>query len=293
MPLVIGIVASIYMRSTKQLKTLTVTFEYSLIILFAIFIILQYELLKPFGQLFPLTRAMALTVCLMGCVFISKLPVQKSRSIIFWCVSLSFVFLSKSRMATLALLLLWIVSPWHFRIRTRVISALMIILLSIGIFYTPSFQVRFFGEDGGTLSDLIRGDFVSTGRFEAWPVIWDEAQKQLIRGAGIGQSAKFVQGIWSGIDKPHNDYLRIIFELGFIGLVIFISTIGIQVYDIRTKIFQITGESRFAFIASYLGFFVLLLVSITDNPITYNVWFTNPLFAVLGSAYGVAAYEKA
>jgi hypothetical protein len=33
---------------------------------------------------------------------------------------------------------------------------------------------------------------------------------------------------------------------------------------------------------------VLLISCATDNTILYNIYFTNPLFAILGGAYGVA-----
>jgi hypothetical protein len=36
----------------------------------------------------------------------------------------------------------------------------------------------------------------------------------------------------------------------------------------------------------------LFISSCTDNTITYHIYFTNPLFAILGAAYGVVAAES-
>jgi len=48
---------------------------------------------------------------------------------------------------------------------------------------------------------------------------------------------------------------------------------------------------RYAFAAALLGWFVFLISACTDNPLIYAVWFTNPLFALMGAAYGVATRE--
>jgi hypothetical protein len=37
-----------------------------------------------------------------------------------------------------------------------------------------------------------------------------------------------------------------------------------------------------------MGWAILLLTMCTDNPLTYALWVTNPLFALTGAAYGVA-----
>ena len=44
-----------------------------------------------------------------------------------------------------------------------------------------------------------------------------------------------------------------------------------------------------AFIAALLGFLIMLFTSATDNTLVYNLCYTDPLFALMGGAYGAAA----
>jgi len=53
-----------------------------------------------------------------------------------------------------------------------------------------------------------------------------------VLGAGVGSSIPFVKAIWDGVSHPHNDYLRIGFELGLVGLAIFLVAIAVQLVDL-------------------------------------------------------------
>jgi O-antigen ligase len=93
--------------------------------------------------------------------------------------------------------------------------------------------------------------------------------------------------VWPGVIHPHNDYLRIIYEQGLVGLGIFLTTAVTQMALLRREIRRCDGETKLGFLTAYLALAVLLLVSLTENTIVYGLWYMHPLFAVLGGAYGV------
>jgi O-antigen ligase len=202
--------------------------------------------------------------------------------------------LTHSRMATLALLVAPILYP-HFKgkLMWKMAAVGVFVVLGLVIFQTQTFQERFFQSGQGTLSDVFAGDFKDQGRFEAWAAMWDEAWNRPVLGAGVGASFEYVPTIWPEMNHIHNDYLRIFFEFGLIGFALFVSVCAWQLSVIRRQIDARSGGAvRTAFSAAWLGFCVMLITCTTDNTIIYNVLFTNPLFAVLGAAFGVAWAEE-
>ena len=49
-------------------------------------------------------------------------------------------------------------------------------------------------------------EFDSSGRFEAWPLILEEALQHAWLGHGVGTAQRFVPEVWPGVVAPHNDY---------------------------------------------------------------------------------------
>jgi O-antigen ligase len=90
----------------------------------------------------------------------------------------------------------------------------------------------------------------------------------------------------------HNDYLRIGFELGWVGLIGFVLAATWQMFGLGLRIKRSDGVLRKAYAASWLGFCGLLITSTTDDTLIYNAFYTDPLFVVLGAAYGVSIAES-
>lgn len=69
-------------------------------------------------------------------------------------------------------------------------------------------------------SDAIRT--LSFGRSSAWQYLINEGlRNNPIVGVGTGASRSYVPTEFSGLDHPHNDFIRAFFDLGVIGLLIF------------------------------------------------------------------------
>jgi O-antigen ligase len=260
-------------------------------------------------------RGLGLTAAVAGTVLVAGSRNSLLMAVAGWAFCLVVTVLTGSRMATFALMLAPVFHPLY---RSLLVKSLVLIALGglgIAVFHTPVFQARFFDSGSGTLGDVFRGDFLSLGRFESWPDIWDEAWRRPILGHGIGTATKFVSLVWPEVSLVHNDYLRIGFELGLAGLAIFVVVVGWQLFAIRRLLKDLcqratsrhralppatthsadrpmgpaprSRDVEHALAAAFLGLVVFLIMACTDNPLTYNVWFTNPVFVLLGGAYGV------
>jgi len=186
-----------------------------------------------------------------------------------------------------------VIFPLFQRRLTNIATACVFALLGIGLFYTPVIQKRFFEDGSGKLSEAFQGDYAGAGRFEAWPLIWEEAWKRPLLGDGVGSAYDFVPEVWEDTNHCHNDYLRLFFETGVVGLTFFLIAAISQLVTLRRRIVESRSVVRTAYTAVWLGMWAMLVSSATDNTILYNIYYTDLLFAVLGAAYGVTAAATA
>jgi O-antigen ligase len=286
MPLLVGTAASMFITSETQLRTLLRVVCLTALPLAATLMWLQLGWADDATN--GTSRVLALTTALIGCVFISGSPRSRLGPILGWAVCLTIIAVSGSRTATAALLAVPALHPLHRNLLRRGAIIATTVALAVMLFYTPLFQERFFDSEYGSLDRVLNGNFIDSGRFAAWPPILDEAWQHPVFGAGVGSAHDFVPTVWPEVVQVHNDYLRIGFEQGLVGLVIFLSVMAWQLRDLTRQIGRSDGYAKRAFAASFLGLLIFLLTSVTDNTLAYNLWYVNPLFAVMGAAYGVA-----
>lgn len=292
MPILVGVLASMFVRSERDLRLVVTAFPLALLLIVSAALLEKSHLAEAAGLGIAI-RSMSLTAALIGCVALSQMPRRWIGPLAIWSVCLLVTVVIGSRMASLALLLAPIFHPLTRSRILNVCAAALVLVLAIGLFYTPLFQQRFFPTGTGNLSELMSGDFLSFGRFESWPAIWEEAWEHPWLGAGVGSTYEFVPMVWEDMHHVHNDYLRIGFEAGLIGLAIFLAIVLWQLADIRRHIGRTHGEQREAWTACWLALIVLLVTGLTDNTLVYNLWYTDPLFALLGAAYGLHASRQA
>jgi O-antigen ligase len=293
MPLLVGIIASIYVRTKEQLDLLLRTFCYSLILGCVIVVLAKSHRLPlndmnnpddPLGTMAPF----GMMVALIGSIFLVRFWHKPTLAFLGWGTGLMLSFASGARTVTATMILLPILNPAIKRIRTRLLMTVAVTSLGIALFYTPWFQHRFFHTGSGTLGDLFSGEFDTSGRFDAWPWYWDEAWRHPVLGSGVGTVITISKFAWDGDTvQVHNDYLAIGFELGLVGLSLFLAVFFWQFAGLWRRMRQSDGIVRDAFAVGMLGLIVLALNACTDNPLGYNLWFMDPLFVLIGAAYGV------
>ena len=166
-------------------------------------------------------------------------------------------------------------------------SAFLVCLLGIGLFFTPVFQSRFFPSGEGDLGQVAEGDYNDAGRREVWASVWEESKHHILLGAGVGESDIFVSSRFKYIGKVHNDYLRIFFEFGLVGFILFLILVSTQMIQLFRMVRREKASENAASAAAFLAMCSWLLLSYTDNGILYGVHFTHLIFAIIGAAYGL------
>jgi len=286
MPILCAVVASIFITTERQIQLLVRSFMVTIGLLYVTVLMARVggfddvdwsTAMRPLGM----TAALISAICLAQ-------PWKARWRYLGWGLCLLVGLLTQARIITVSMILLPLLNPVAKGMFKRIALATSMVVLSIGVFYTPAFQARFFYTGSGTLTDVVQGKVDTSGRFEAWPYVWEEAWHHPIQGSGIGSTHAFISHIWDDVNLVHCDFLRVGFELGLVGLALFLLVFSWQTWDLWRGTRTTSGWTRAAFGGSLLGMIVFWINAATDNPLGYNLWYMDPLFALIGAAYGVA-----
>ena len=194
MPLLLGIAGAMFVETERDLRLLMKAFIVALACITVQVIAWHADFFED-GAL--RLRSQAMTLALIGCVFLSRMPRSVVAPLVGWGFCLLTVASTESRGATGILLLAPLLHPLY---RSYLLRG-MVILLFVGLFIlllgVPQVREQLFDTaSGGALFDPSK--VVTHGRFWAWPLILEEAWKHPVLGTGIRSSAQFVPKIWPG-----------------------------------------------------------------------------------------------
>lgn len=290
MPVMVGVIAGLFVRSRQRLVQLVHAFYYSVPVLWCFSLLWFFtdfdEASRP--DIYVEKRALALTAVLIGGLYITGTKREFVRGWVGWLVCFGVTVVTGSRTASLVMLLLPILNPVTLNPLRKIAVMTVMGVIALTVYLTPSFQERTFGVDSGRESNLAQGEFDSSGRFDAWPLILEESLERPWLGHGVGTVQRFVPEVWKGVSAPHNDFLRVGFELGIFGLVAFLAVMIWQLWSLSCLVRSTDGVVQQVAGAAWLGLAAFLPIAFTDNPITYTLCYMNPLFVLIGAAYSVA-----
>ena len=131
------------------------------------------------------------------------------------------------------------------------------------------------------------------GRNEIWGVTWESYLESPLVGRGAGSAAEMLDATMDDADHPHNDYLRVLHDLGVIGLALLIAALlGLLHRLVRqTRAAQRQTESAAVDLSALLALLALMVGMTTDNAIVY-LFVVGPVAVALGLSIGTAVREE-
>jgi O-antigen ligase len=159
--------------------------------------------------------------------------------------------------------------------------------LGLAVFYSQRVQQKMFFSGHGTLADIRRDneDFRTTGRSTMWDKMIPEIEEMPLLGHGANASEPFVSRLTGGLTHPHNDWLRLLFDYGYVGAAVFAFCLLMQTAHAYVNAKRTVGEVSIFFYAGASSFLSFFLFMFTDNIILYAAFFGNLQFTILGLAY--------
>ncbi len=197
-------------------------------------------------------------------------------------VGLAPVLASGSRMASLVMFVLLVTAPGlRLPKAGRVLLAVGLVALVGLASTTTGFQQRFFESGEGTFLDLMTlQDLETSGRFQVWPVIAEACGPTLL-GHGAGAADTFSSTANAGFPESHNEYLRVWCDTGLVGSLLVWGFVASVAFRAATAL-RHRPARRWAHHAAVQMVVALVLLALTDNPLTTAIPFLVPAALAFG-----------
>lgn len=242
-------------------------------------------------------RVAAMSLIVIAAVYLAQIRRFKLTSVAVWGGAFAVAVLTGSRGVTLVMLILWLAHPQLARPSTRILATLVVMLAGLAAFNTSIIQDRFFQKESGfrgkgSLEDVFAGKFDSAGRFDSWPKVLEASKRRPFFGHGVGQSMPFVYRIWAPMDKPHNEYLKMLYDAGLLGLALYVVALVGTLINLAWVMRVSAPGTNWAAPAAFMGMVGFALLSFVDNPLVCGNNFLHPVFALVGAANAIAARQR-
>jgi len=156
-------------------------------------------------------------------------------------------------------------------------------------------QAKMFYSGQGNIKDVRFGNpnLFTAGRSRLWDFMLEEVKVKPIWGYGANASEEFVLSVTFGtLTHPHNDWLRLLYDYGFVGISVFVFCLVAQVIHLLRRAKNVSGESRILLYAGASSFLPFALLMFTDNILLYAAFFGNLQFAIIGLVYAAQKTQE-
>lgn len=232
--------------------------------------------------------AEAISAALLAVFFAAAYVHGQKRAILWWWAMLLVPVLALTRTVIAVTLLTFPLTFAPQKAQKRLIILALIAACGLGLFYTERVQRQMFFSGRGNLSDLYWGnpDFATSGRSVIWERLLMGIEDEPLWGHGVNATEEVVLSIVPGLTHPHNDWLRIAYDYGWIGVGVFAFCLLLQVWHLLrlARLGDVTTSLLFQVGAGSMLVFALIML--TDNILLYAAFFGNLQFLLMGIAYG-------
>jgi O-antigen ligase len=281
-PLVVGVAATTYAPSEGEYKRIFNSLRVAAVLLLAILFVRSR---LGSGEEAFFLAAESMTAVLFATIFaVHVLLTGSFVSLMSWFAMALVPILSLSRVATVAVGIVLPLAIAPISALVRGLTGLVIVIGALSLFYSSGFQEKMFSGGTGNISDLLSGggDVQASGRVEIWAALIEGIARDPWVGHGPNASQAVVDEVVEDVSHPHNDYLRLAYDYGFIGLGIYLATLAAQIMAVVRAAGQARGFKRIILYCIATSFIPYLTLMITDNVVLYAAYFGNIQYAIIG-----------
>ncbi|PYY48281.1 O-antigen ligase [Curtobacterium sp. MCBD17_023] len=129
--------------------------------------------------------------------------------------------------------------------------------------FVPSFAARFSAGDNASVGGVTIN---TSGRAKIWAAVADHARSAPLLGHGPGSAAQLVTDTFIEVRQPHNDWLRLLHDTGWIGVSLFALAMVTLLVRIGSAARATDRPVHWAALSALLA---LLATAVTDNTLIY------------------------
>lgn len=252
------------------------------------------------GQLYGASgfAAGSITASLLAAWFAARYAGGDVRALGYWAVLALVPVLANTRTGMVAVALTLPLTLAPLSMKKRLIAVAVLVVAGLLVFQSERIQSKMFFSGQGTLSDAVSGvvdlfsgekaasgDFVTSGRKSMNDVLVARLDRAYWFGHGANTTEAISLAI-AGVTHPHNDWLKVRYEYGFLGMLISALTLLAQMHHALRRFRRLRSSGAAIFLYVGAGAFVpMAIFMFSDNVMLYAAWFGNLQFAMLGLGY--------
>ncbi len=239
----------------------------------------------------------AVTASLLAAWYAARYAGGEMRALAYWAVLAAVPVLANTRTGMVAVALTLPLTLAPLSMTKRLIAVAVLVVAGLGVFQMERIQNKMFYSGQGTVSDAVTGvldllkgeepasqDFATSGRRYVYQALIDGLDEAYWLGHGAN-TTEAISVAFSEVTHPHNDWLRLRYEYGLLGMSLFILTMLGQVGHAIRRLRRMPPEAAIFLWAGAGAFLPMALFMFSDNVILYAAWFGNLQFAMLGLGY--------
>lgn len=293
-PLVVGMAASTLRPGRAEVESFLKGCRVGAIVFLCVVVFVSIPMLL-WGRL-PETTGLApqaMTAMLFQSLFLCSWLLQRNKAdLVLYLACAAFVVISLVRGVMLGSLALVVFTLAPLSLTRRMLIAGVAVAIGLGVFQMPTVQKKMFWSGHGTLEDLRweNPNLRKHTRDLMWKHLWSGVQQRPWFGHGGNASATDLVEAGFG-DLPHNDWLRILFNYGIVGCVLYGGGMLLQIFHGWRWAKRAPPPLQVLLFGAISSFVPYAVVMFLDNILIYATFFGNLQFFLLGFAYGSLAAE--
>lgn len=229
-------------------------------------------------------RSYAIVSIVLIAVAVSAHPRTKSSRALSYLL-FAEILVTGSRTASVAAALILTFVVMHGRKRGQLLRGITISALLLGMGWAlvtevPAAHNRVFSGDHAS----VHGFTINTeGRAAIWPAVIKAARRNPWTGSGAGTATAAARANHAEGGEPHNDYLRLWADFGYIGAVLWVVGAALTLVRCWRRASMREGVDAQLHRCAFLALAGTLVVAITDNVLIYSFSLL-PLAALIGTS---------
>lgn len=294
MPILVGVTVSTLRPSEVLLEKFMEVCRWSVWVLWGLSLVRTGTALTGVVPESTALAAEAMTGVLLAGVFAADAAFGSKKSLIYWWIAAALPVFAMTRTAIVAAALTFPMTLAPLRMKKRVLSVAVIALIGLGLFFTERVQSKMFYSGRGELEDVRwdNPDFRTSGRSVTWRHMENAIQREPWFGYGANAQEMFLFKVYGKTAQPHNDWLRLRFDYGWIGTGLFAVTLLTQFLHAWWFSRRRSKMAKMMLMAGASGFLGFVMLMYTDNILLYGAFYANLQFTLLALGYARIATER-
>lgn len=211
---------------------------------------------------------------------------RERKAALLFALALVVPVVAKARTALAVAGLLAVFGVSGLPLRKRILMGVLVALAAGAVFASETFSEKMLLDPSAGLSvDNLR----TSGRSVAWAILAEKVPENWVFGHGSNASEHYLLPVSEHFSHPHNDWLRLVFEYGAVGTVLFATGLAATARAVRRKL--VRAAIRFdgapaprgnVASAAYSMIGAMAALMVTDNVILYAAFFGVLQFMFVG-----------